>query len=66
MGQVYGRHIEDPTDRDGHVVFGDEALVRDELQEPGALFFLLLEEFLHLLGGEQPILHQGVGDAFSE
>ncbi len=52
--------------RDGHVLLGDVGLFDDQLEQAGALLLLLLQQFLHLLGGQQAVLDQGVGDAFSK
>jgi hypothetical protein len=40
--------------------------LKDELQQAGAAFFLLFEQFLDLLRCEQAVLDEGVGNAFAE
>ena len=52
--------------RDGHVLLADVGLLQDQLEQAGAFLLLLLEQFLDLLGGQQAVLDQGVGDAFAK
>ncbi len=51
---------------DHHVLFGDQLLFQQQLQQPAALFLLNVEDFVELLFGKQPIRQQCVGDSFSE
>ena len=52
--------------RNGHVLLADVGLFENELEQPGAALLLLLEQFLDLLGGQQAVLDQSVGDAFTK
>src|SRR6266498_17960 len=64
--EVDRRDVEDAAHGNGHVGLGHEPLVDDHLEEAGAFLFLLFEQFFDLLGEEQAILHQRIGDAFSK
>jgi hypothetical protein len=64
--EVDGRHVEDAAHRDGEVLFADVGFFDDEFDEARAFLLLLFEEFLDLLGGEEAVFDEGVGDAFSE
>ena len=65
-GEVDRGRVEDAAHGDDHVLLGDVGLFDDQLEEAGAFLLLLFEQFVHLLGGQQAVLHEGVGDAFSE
>ena len=65
-GEVDRRRVEDAAHADRHVLLGDVGFFDDQFQEAGAFLLLLLQQFVNLLGGQQAVLDQGVGDAFSK
>ena len=65
-GQVDRRDVKHPAHRDGEIHLGDEIFFHHQLEEPGALFFLLFEQVGHRLGRDQPVFHEGIGDAFTK
>ena len=65
-GEIDGRSIEDAPHGDHHVLFADVGLFDQQLKQTDALLLLLFQQLLDLLGREQPVLHEGVCDAFSE
>ncbi len=64
--EIDGGDVEHAAHADGEVLLADVGLVHDELDEAGALFFLLFEQFLHLSRAQEAVLDERVGDAFSE
>ena len=64
--QVDGRDVEHAAHRNGHVLLADVGFLDDELDEARAFALLLFEQFFDLLGGEQAVLDEGVGDAFTK
>ena len=46
--------------------FGDISLLENQLEQAGAFLLLLLEQVFDLLGGQQAVFHQGVGNPFTE
>ena len=65
-GEIDGRRVEHAAHGDGHVLLADVGLFEDQLEQAGAFLLLLLEQFFDLLGGQQAVLDQGVGDAFTK
>ena len=65
-GEVDGRRVQHAAHGNGHVLLADVGLFEDEFEQARAVFLLLFQQFLHLLGRQQAVLDQGVGDAFSK
>ena len=65
-GEIDGRDVQHAAHGDGHVLLADVGLLEDELEEARAFLLLLFEQFLDLLGRQQAVLDQGVGDAFTK
>ena len=65
-GEIDRRRVQDAAHGDGHVLFADVGLLEDQLEQAGAFLLLLLQQFLDLLGRQQAVFDQGVGDAFAK
>ena len=64
--EIDGRNVEDAAHRNGEVLLAHVGFFDDELDEARAFPFLLFEQFFDLLGREQTVLDEGVGDAFTK
>ncbi len=65
-GQVDRRRVEHPAHADGHVLLADVGFFQHELHKSRPFLLLLFQQFLDLLGRQQAVFDEGVGDAFSE
>ena len=66
LGQVDRRLVQAAAHGDHHVLLGDELVVRQQLEQPAALFLLQFLGFLELAGQQQAVFDQDVRDAFAE
>ena len=64
--KVDGRNIQHAAHAHGQILLADVGLVHDEFDKAGAFLLLLFEQFLDLPHGQQAVLDERVGDAFSE
>jgi hypothetical protein len=64
--KVDGGRVEHAAHRNGHVLLAYVRLLENQLEQPGALLFLLLEQLIDLARAEQTVLDECVGDAFSK
>ncbi len=64
--EVDRRDVQHAAHADGQVLLADVGFFHDQFDEAGAFLFLLFEQFLDLVRAQQPVLDEGVGDAFSK
>ena len=65
-GEIDRRRVEHPPHGHRHVLVADVGFFENQFEQAGALLLLLLKQFFHLLGRQQAVFHQGVGNAFAE
>ncbi len=66
LRQVDRRLVQAAAHGDDHVLLGDELVIRQQLEQSAALFFLQFLGFLQLAGQQKAVLDQNVRDAFAE
>ena len=66
--EVDGRDVQHAAHADGEVHVADVLLVfiNEQLYQSRTFFFLTFQQLLNLVRAQQPILDEGVGDAFGK
>ena len=66
LREIDQRRVEATPHAHRHVLVRDELFVRQNFQQPAALFLLQPDRFLELARQEEAVLDQDIGDAFRE
>src|SRR6202022_3185310 len=66
FGKVDRRRVQAAPHAEGHVLFRDEPFVHQNFEQTTAFGFLNADRLLELVGQEQAVLNQNVGDSLSE
>ncbi len=66
--RLMGGTLKHPAHANGQIIGTDVllVLVNEQFYQPCALLFLALQQFLNLVGAQQPVFDEGVGNPFGK